>query len=153
MATLDSFDWKILSTLQLNSRQTGEQLSETVGLSAAACLRRLQRLRKIGAIEREIAIVSPSFLPKSTQIIIRMKVGSNNPAMIEDLIDRLCRQPEVDRIFGVTGEDDVVMIVRCESMEHFADFIEAHIYEPFIEFVSLVVLREYPKLPPKSSES
>ncbi|WP_068118721.1 Lrp/AsnC family transcriptional regulator [Tropicimonas marinistellae] len=59
MDTLDDFDRKLLELLSIDSRQTGQQLSGKVRLSAAACLRRVQRLRKIGAIEREAAIVSP----------------------------------------------------------------------------------------------
>lgn len=143
---LDTFDWKILSVLQRDCHRTGEQLSAEVGLSAAACLRRVQRLRKIGAIEKEVAVVSRKYLPGQTQVIVRMTVGRNNPQKMNELGDRLRRQGEVERIFAVTGDDDLVMIVRCESMEHFTDFIEAHLYDPPVEFVSLVVLREYETL-------
>ncbi|MEM0946433.1 MAG: Lrp/AsnC family transcriptional regulator [Pseudomonadota bacterium] len=61
MEELDSFDRKILAAMELDARQTGNQLSELVGLSSAACLRRLQRLRGIGAIEREFAVINPSY--------------------------------------------------------------------------------------------
>lgn len=144
MEKLDTFDWKILSILQRDCRQTGQQLAEEVGLSAAACLRRVQRLRRIGAIEREVAIVAKRFLPGQTQVVVRMTVGKNNPQQIEALVDKIRRQPEVERLLGVTGDDDLVMLVRCDSMEDFTDFIEAHLYDLPVEFVSLVVLREYP---------
>ncbi len=58
---LDRFDQKILAAMEKDARQTGNQLSEVVGLFPAACLRRLQRLRKIGAIEREVAVVNPVY--------------------------------------------------------------------------------------------
>jgi len=57
---LDTFDRRLLEAVQDDSRRTGEDLAELVGLSPAACLRRLQRLRASGIIEREIPIVDPS---------------------------------------------------------------------------------------------
>lgn len=141
---LDSFDRKILTLLQHNARQTGEQLSEQVGLSAAACLRRVQRLRKIGAIEREVAVVSPEFRAKATSIIVFLTVNRLDPKRKQTLTRRLLAFDEVDRIFSVTGEDDIVLFVKVPSMEAFTDFADAHFYEPPIEgYESIVVLREF----------
>src|SRR5262245_23282293 len=47
---LDDFDRRLLDALQTDSRRTGEELAAVVGLSAAACLRRAQRLREAGVI-------------------------------------------------------------------------------------------------------
>ncbi|HBV00448.1 Lrp/AsnC family transcriptional regulator, partial [Thalassospira lucentensis] len=43
MAELDKFDHRLLELLQENSRLTGSELADRVGLSSAACLRRVQR--------------------------------------------------------------------------------------------------------------
>lgn len=141
---LDSFDRKILHLLQRNSRQTGADLSESVGLSSAACLRRVQRLRKIGAIEREVAVVSPAFQSNATSIIVFLTVNRLDPNRTQTLTRKLLAFDEVERVFSVTGEEDIVLFVTFPSMEQHTDFADAHFYEPPIEgFESIVVLREF----------
>lgn len=144
---IDSFDRRILDLLSIDSRRTGADLSEAIGLSAAACLRRVQRLRKIGAIEREVAVVSPRYNEKSTIIIVLLTIDRHNPKLMDELCHRLRRLDEVERLFWVTGEDDIVVILNCASMADFAAFCEAQFEEPPVEgYETLVVLREYPKL-------
>lgn len=59
---LDDFDLKLLERLQADARTPVPVLAEAVGLSAPACYRRIRRLREIGAIDREIAVVRPRTL-------------------------------------------------------------------------------------------
>ncbi|MEL7151312.1 MAG: Lrp/AsnC family transcriptional regulator [Pseudomonadota bacterium] len=147
MEEIDRFDRRILAAMEVDARQTGNQLSERIGLSPAACLRRLQRLRKIGAIEREIAVVSPKYqLQPLTQIIVMLTIARHNPKRIEELTRRLARFDEVQRIFSVTGDEDIVVLMGFPSMEAFSDFANRHFYEPPVEgFQSLVVLKEFKK--------
>ncbi|WP_298920784.1 Lrp/AsnC family transcriptional regulator [uncultured Roseobacter sp.] len=146
MQNLDSFDRQLLEQLQIDSRQTGRDLSQKVGLSSAACLRRVQRLRKIGAIEREVAVISPSFQGPATRVIVLLSVARDNPQRIDILKQKLRRLKEVERLYYVTGDADLAVIVRCASMEDYAAFTETHLFDPPLTgFESLVVLREYPK--------
>ncbi|MEM6466709.1 MAG: Lrp/AsnC family transcriptional regulator [Pseudomonadota bacterium] len=141
---LDQFDRKILERLKHNARQTGEQLSEQIGLSSAACLRRVQRLRKIGAIERDVAVISPEFQENSTSIIVFLTVSRLDPKRKQSLTQKLLAFEEVERMFSVTGEEDIVLFVKVPSMEAFTDFADAHFYDPPIEgYESIVVLREF----------
>ena len=141
---LDQFDRKILERLKHNARQTGEQLSEQIGLSSAACLRRVQRLRKIGAIERDVAVISPEFQENCTSIIVFLTVSRLDPKRKQSLTQKLLAFEEVERMFSVTGEEDIVLFVKVPSMEAFTDFADAHFYEPPIEgYESIVVLREF----------
>ena len=144
LGELDSFDLRLLELLKRNARQTGEQLSEQIGLSPAACLRRLQRLRKIGAIEREVAVISPEFQVNATSLIVFLTISRLDPKRKQTLTRRLLAFEEVERIFSVTGKDDIVLFVKFSSMEDFTDFADAHFYEPPIEgYQSVVVLREF----------
>ncbi len=142
---LDQFDQQILDIMQADSRQTGDSLSEQIGLSPTACLRRLQRLRKIGAIEREVAIVAPEYRTHgSTQVVVLLTITRHNPKRIETLTRKFKKMREVQRVFSVTGDEDIVLLMGCDSMEAFADFADAHFYEPPVEgFQTLVVLREF----------
>ncbi len=143
MEDLDSFDRRILALMETDARQTGQQLSEAVGLSPAACLRRLQRLRKIGAIEREVAVINPIYKRKGTQILVLLRTDPQNLKRLGILMEKFSKHPDVERVWSVTGEDDVVLFMNCESMEAFSDFADAHLFQPPVDgFLSLVVLKE-----------
>ncbi|TYC52829.1 Lrp/AsnC family transcriptional regulator [Rhodobacterales bacterium] len=148
MDDIDSFDRKLLAILAQEARQTGAQLSEQVGLSPAACLRRVQRLRQIGAIEREVAIVSPRVTGQTVTLLAMLVVAPGKP----DRIDRLRRKfgalSQVTKIYHVTGDADLVLTVECTSMEAYAGFTEAHFYNDEIKsFETIVVLRTYDAAP------
>ena len=146
MDSLDDLDRALLDILSVDARQTGEQLAARIGLSPAACLRRIQRLRKIGAIQREVAILSPDVTGKRVTVVVRLNFARERLNEIDALKSRLIRLPEVERLFHVTGDADFVLILSCETMEDYAAFTEAHFYEPFLKgFESMVVLREYHK--------
>lgn len=141
---LDGFDRRLLDLMKENSRRTGEDLSELLGLSSAACLRRIQRLRKIGAIEREVAVVSPAYEPQGTTLVVMLTIDRHNPQRMDMLTERMRNLPEVERILWVTGNNDIVLLMKCASMDAFADFCTAHFHQPPVEgFETLVVLREY----------
>ncbi len=145
MEKLDAFDHHLLRLVAADARQTGQVLAAKVGLSPAACLRRLQRLREIGAIEREVAIVSPRFVDRRVKIITRLQVERGGADRMEKLRKKFQHLPEVENFYHVTGDYDVVMVVAFPSMEDYAAFTQAHFYDDLVKgYDSMVVLREYP---------
>ncbi len=141
---LDEFDHRLLHLLSLDARQTGKQLSEKVGLSPAACLRRVQRLRDIGAIEREVAILSPEVSGASVTLLVMLTLVRGRPERTAQLRRSLLKLPQVKKIYHVTGDADLVLTIQCASMEAFATFTEAHFYVDEIKgFDTTVVLRSY----------
>lgn len=128
MEELDRFDQKILAAMEADARQTGNQLSETVGLSPAACLRRLQRLRRIGAIEREVAVVNPIYKRKGTQVFVLVRFDPLKLKQIGTLMKQFGTHPDVERVWSVTGEDDVVLLMRWASMEAFSGFADTYLF-------------------------
>lgn len=144
MQDIDDFDKRLLALLQIDCRQTGEALAEQVGLSPASCLRRVQRLRQTGAIEREVAVVSPELLGQQIAVLSLLTLRRGGRDALDRLRQKLLALPEVDQIFHVTGPADFVLTVRCASMEAYAAFTENHFYDPAISgFESIVVLREH----------
>ena len=144
MEILDNIDRRILKLLKTNSRRTGEQLSDAVGLSLAACLRRVQRLRKTGAIEREVAIISPKVENRELVIVVLMTIDGHNPRLMDEFCHRLRREPAVNRLVWVTGDDDIVLVLHCASMEEFDKFARTYINDaPVTGYKTLVSMREY----------
>src|SRR6188768_2120179 len=96
---LDDFDRRLLDAVQEDSRRTGEALAAMVGLSPAACLRRLQRLRAAGVIEREVAIVDPRFTPTRLGLIVNVTLERERPDLIDDFARSMRQAPEVSQCY------------------------------------------------------
>jgi Lrp/AsnC family transcriptional regulator, leucine-responsive regulatory protein len=140
---LDAFDRRLLELLQQDSRRTGKELAALVGLSAPACLRRVQRLRETGVIEREIAIVSPRYLGRRVTMIVLLTIERDRPDRMRLFTAAMCALPEVTQCYTVTGDADYVLTVVVPDMEAYAQFTERHFYEPYVKrFETIVVLSD-----------
>ena len=56
--SLDATDLRLLDALQRDASPSNQQLAADLGISPPTCLRRVQRLRTAGLIDREIALLS-----------------------------------------------------------------------------------------------
>jgi len=122
---IDDFDKKILRLMQSNARQTAEQISELIGLSAPACQRRIKRLRDEGYIAREVAVLSDRATGGHMTFIVQVAV-SNQRTMRLDLFRRqLLADDNVQQCFHVTGEVDFILIVTARSMAHFEEIADS----------------------------
>jgi len=138
---LDDFDRRLLDALQQDSRRTGEQLAALVGLSPAACLRRAQRLRETGVIEREIAIVAPEAVGRHMTMIVQVTLEREKPATSDEFQRQMRQAPEVTQCYNVTGAIDFVLIVSIADMEAYEDFTRRYLFEKHVRrFETMVVI-------------
>ncbi|MCD1591668.1 Lrp/AsnC family transcriptional regulator [Qipengyuania citrea] len=118
---LDRFDLHLLELLQRDSRQPASVLAETVGLSAPACYRRIRRLREIGAIEGEVAIVKPRTLGWNLSVIVTVMLDREDGPTIRELMAKIVDHPQVVDCTNVTGEIDLIVRMVARDMEHYDD--------------------------------
>jgi Lrp/AsnC family transcriptional regulator, leucine-responsive regulatory protein len=138
---LDEFDRRLLQALQQDSRRTGEQLAALVGLSPAACLRRVQRLRAAGIIEREVAIVAPRAVGRRLSIVLQVTLIGERAEVFEDFKRRMRRAPEVLQCYNVTGVTDFIVILAVADMEAYDAFIQRVMYGDVVRrFEAMVVI-------------
>jgi len=116
---LDRFDRKILNCLQQNSRQTAEQLSVLVGLSPAACQRRMKKLRQNGAIAKEVAILDPAVCGSRTTLIVQICFAVGGLETVDSFKRRICDLPEVQHGYYCTGEADFILIMTVKDMQDY----------------------------------
>jgi Lrp/AsnC family leucine-responsive transcriptional regulator len=138
---LDDFDRRLLDAVQENNRRTGKELAGRVGLSPAACLRRLQRLRAGGVIAREVAILDPKLAGARLMLIVLVTMDRERP----DVFDRFAREmrgaPEVTQCYLVTGAVDFVLTVTVLDMAAYEDFARRHLLQANVRrFESMAVL-------------
>ena len=121
---MDRIDRKILALFQGDTRRIAAEIGDAVGLSAAAVQRRLKRLREIGAIRKEIAMLDPAM--SGVPITCVVTLGLIAHAAPHQQIDRFKRDmqaaPEIQQCYHVTGTMDFVLVVTARSMEDYAAF-------------------------------
>jgi Lrp/AsnC family transcriptional regulator, leucine-responsive regulatory protein len=138
---LDEFDRRLLDALQQDSRRTGDQLAALVGLSPAACLRRAQRLRETGIIEREIAIVAPEAVGRRMTMVVQVTLEREQPATADEFKRQMRRAAEVMQCYNVTGAIDFVLIVSVADMDEYEDFTKRLLFEKYVRrFETMVVI-------------
>lgn len=126
---MDAFDAKILEAVQQNARLTAEALSETVGLSADACRKRLAKLRASGVIEAEIAIVRPEKVGRGLMLIVEVSLQNERKVDLDRFKQRISEAPEVMQCYYVTGNSDFVLILSVRDMADYDAFTRRYFFE------------------------
>ena len=99
-----------LTLFNMDSRRTGEQLADVVGLSPAACLRRAQRLRENGVIEREVALIAPSAVGRHIMLVVFVTLEGDQPDTTIAFKRRMQTASEVMACYSATGQVDFVVV-------------------------------------------
>jgi Lrp/AsnC family transcriptional regulator, leucine-responsive regulatory protein len=138
---LDEFDRRLLGALQKDCRRTGEELAQLVGLSAAACLRRAQKLREGGVIEREVALLAPAAVGQHLTLIVLVTLEREHANIIDDFKRGMERAAEVTQCYYVTGAADFVLVLSTADMEAYKDFTRRYFFERHVKrFETIVVM-------------
>jgi DNA-binding Lrp family transcriptional regulator len=116
---LDRIDKQILRTLQRDASMSNVALARKVSLSAPACLRRVDRLKKLGLIKDIVALLNPRALDAGMVVMIGVVLDRSTPesfAAFEKAVTKVsgCMECHV-----ITGEFDYFMIVRTRDNESF----------------------------------
>ena len=114
---LDRFDRQLLNLVQADAGQTAEQLAEKVALSPSAIQRRLRRLREDRVIERDVALIDPRKVGRTTFFIVALQVERERPELLSQLRSWLAAQEHIQQVFYVTGEADFILVITAPDTE------------------------------------
>lgn len=117
---LDRFDLMLLNLAQRDDGRTAESLARDVPLSPSAIARRLRRLRSDGWIARTIALLSPRLVERRLRAIVVIQLAEHADLKGKAaLLQRLGRADEVQFCYEITGPNDLLALIDCESMHAF----------------------------------
>lgn len=122
-STLDRIDRRLLALLQREGRISNAELAERVGLSASACLRRMQRLEQDGLIAGYTARLDPVALGLPLQVIVRVQLVRHDRESVQAFATMVAHWPEVVECWSLTGEMDYLLRVRVADLAHFNRFL------------------------------
>ncbi|QFT33528.1 Leucine-responsive regulatory protein [Labrenzia sp. THAF82] len=116
---MDRIDRKILNFMQLDASRTNVELADKVGLSPSSCLRRVQRLRKNGFIDRVVAILNPAKAGRVIKAIVTVELKLHGEQHMRRFLDIVTKEEAVSNAYAVTGASDVVLMLRLQDMEEY----------------------------------
>ena len=121
---MDKIDRKLLNLMQRDASRTNVDMADEVGLSPSSCLRRVQRLRASGIIERIVAILNPAKAGRGIKAIVTVELRLHGEEHMRRFLDLASAEDAVSQAYAVTGESDVVLMLRLKDMEEFAELCD-----------------------------
>ena len=119
---IDRIDRAILMQLQRNNRLPNVEIAEQVGLSPPACLNRVKKLREMGAIISDNAILSAKALGNPIDVIFTVEMNGDTSRIFEHFSDSMQNQPEVMQCYQVAGDSDFILIASLENIQALDSF-------------------------------
>jgi Lrp/AsnC family leucine-responsive transcriptional regulator len=119
---LDAIDRKILTILQSDNQITNLALAERVGLSPPPCLRRVRRLRELGVIEKDVALIDPDKVGQGIIAFVGVELDRQREDVLTSFERKISGEPEVQQCYFVSGEIDYLLVVTCPSMDDYNAF-------------------------------
>jgi DNA-binding Lrp family transcriptional regulator len=116
---MDGIDKKLLNLLQRDASRTNANLADEVGLSASSCLRRIRRLRSAGIVDRIVAILNPAKAGKTLKAVVTVELKEHGEQHMRRFLDLVTKEESVSQAYAVTGEIDVLLMMRLKDMDEF----------------------------------
>lgn len=108
---LDSLDIRILEILQQDASLQVAEIAERVGLSAAPCWRRIQRLKQESVITREVALVDPRKVNVAVTVFVSVRTSTHTQEWFRKFRATVQAIPEVVEFYRMSGEVDYLLRV------------------------------------------
>lgn len=126
--SLDRYDRHILRILQADGRISNQQLADEVGLSTAACWRRVKALDERGILKRYTTLVDPEALGYNLCVFMMVTLLRHSKDSAAEFEDAVKSCPEVLQCYAVTGNADFVLRVVIPSMSAYDRFLNDKIF-------------------------
>ncbi len=119
-----------MAVLSTDARMSFAEIGDTVGLSASAVKRRVDRMRASGTIMGYTAVYDPSALGWKTEAYVEIYCKHATPP--SRIAEAVGRHPEVVGAMTVTGDADALLRIRAADIRHFEEVLQRIRVEPFI---------------------
>ena len=110
---MDATDRRILALLVEDARRTYDDIAGRVSLSAPAVKRRVDRLRRQGALRGYTAVIDHAALGARTEALLELFFTPGTT--LERVAETLRAYPEVVEAWSVTGDADAIARVRTRD--------------------------------------
>ena len=113
---VDDVDLQLLTALQMEADRTNVELARLVGLSPAATLHRIRRLKESGAVRAVTARLDPNLLGLPLQAYILVTMARHGPRAERAFEEEVRSLPQVISADYIAGETDVLVFVVAREV-------------------------------------
>jgi len=146
---LDEKDLIILSHLKSNSKQKTQDISKRTAIPITTVHNRIKKLEKLGIVRNYTVELDYKKVGKNVTALIlasfnleKIRNDKKNP---KDIANRMCKNPNVEKLYFVTGKADIVMVTRLKNIDELQKFVldtlQKNIYIRNLQ--TLITLLEY----------
>ncbi|MFT3723384.1 MAG: Lrp/AsnC family transcriptional regulator [Hyphomonadaceae bacterium] len=118
-AAIDAKDRVLLGIVQLDGRITNADLAARVGLSPAACHKRLKRLETSGVIRQYAALIDPDVGGRSQSAFVHIALDRQNSDGFEAFERAVLACPQIIECHLMTGEYDYLLHILFRDAEEY----------------------------------
>ena len=113
---LDEIDVLLLTSLQEDADRTNVELARMVGLSPAATLHRVRRLKETGVIRVIRAELDPTAAGFPLQVYVTATLARHDPRSSRVFDDQIRALPQIIAAVNVAGETDYLLTVVARDV-------------------------------------
>ena len=114
--SLDEVDVQLLTALQEDADRTNVELARLAGLSPAATLHRVRRLKETGVIRVIRAEVDPAAAGFPLQMYVTATLARHDPRSSRVFDDLIRSVPQIVAAVNVAGETDYILTVVARDV-------------------------------------
>jgi Lrp/AsnC family leucine-responsive transcriptional regulator len=114
--SLDSIDIRLLDELQSDADRPNVEFARLVGLSPAATLHRVRRLKQSGLVRGVVARLDPTVAGFPLKVYVAVTLGRHDERAHRRFAEAVRAMPEVIAADWVTGEIDALLHVVAREV-------------------------------------
>ena len=114
--SLDSIDIQLLAELQTDADRPNVELARLVGLSPAATLHRIRRLKESGIVRAVVARLDSAAAGFALQVYVAVSLERHDDTAHRRFAQAVRAMPEVIAADWVTGETDALLWVVAQDV-------------------------------------
>jgi Lrp/AsnC family transcriptional regulator len=115
--TLDSFDRKIITMLQVDATLSNADIADAVGLSPSPCWRRIQRLRDEGVIRAQVVLIDRRKVGLNAQVFAQVKLTAHGRQHLDEFAETVRAIPEVMECYVLMGSVDFMLRIVTADID------------------------------------
>ncbi|WP_226010627.1 Lrp/AsnC family transcriptional regulator [Halomicrobium salinisoli] len=134
---MDDLDREILGILRRDSRTPYTEIADRVGTSEGTVRNRVERLIDEGVIERFTIATQTGNVKAMIEVSVDVDVDTHAVS------GQIAEWPEVDFVWQVSGEEDIVFVADCADTQGVNDLItQARELEEVVSTKTRLILNE-----------
>jgi Lrp/AsnC family leucine-responsive transcriptional regulator len=119
---MDELDRKIIKALVADGRIPYSRVATDLGVATTTVHQRVKRLTEKGIIRGTRVILDWEAV--GVPVTALVSVEYRGPSSLAEIAEQIRKIPYVEASFAVTGEFDLLLLVRARSSDHLGDLLE-----------------------------